>query len=121
MELNQKPKKRIPTKVTRASKVKRIKSREYGDTKIQVKKNCSINPTKWKINSFHRVWMSHGDSISRLPKHFNSFLQSKENKYVGIANEKEKIYGLQFHPEVFHTKDGKKIIQNFLLKICLKL
>lgn len=99
-------------------KVKRIKSREYGDTKIQVTKNCSINPHTWKVKSFHRVWMSHGDSISKLPKNFDSFLQSKENKYVGIANEREKIYGLQFHPEVFHTKDGKKIIQNFLFKIC---
>ena len=99
-------------------KVKRIKSREYGDTKIQVIKKCPINPSTWKVKSHHRVWMSHGDSISKLPEKFYSFIKSEDSNYAGIVNEKKKIYGLQFHPEVFHTKDGNTIIQNFLTKIC---
>jgi len=98
--------------------VKKISKREYGDTTIQITKNCSINPNGWNVDSNYSVWMSHGDSLSNLPKHFNSFIKSANNDYVGIANETKKIFGLQFHPEVFHTKDGKLIIQKFLIDVC---
>ena len=99
-------------------KVKKTSKREYGDTSIQITKNCSINPESWRIDSDHSVWMSHGDSLSSLPKQFDSFVKSTNNDYVGIANETKKIFGLQFHPEVFHTKDGKLIIQKFLKDVC---
>jgi len=98
--------------------VKKVSKREYGGTTIQITKNCSINPNSWHINSSQSVWMSHGDSLLNLPKQFDSFIKSTDNNYVGIANESKKIFGLQFHPEVFHTKDGKLIIQNFLIDVC---
>ena len=98
--------------------IKKTSTREYGDTTIQIIKNCSINPNSWHIDSNQGVWMSHGDSLSNLPEHFDSFIKSDDNKYVGIVNENKKIFGLQFHPEVFHTKDGHLIIKNFLINIC---
>ena len=98
--------------------VTKTSKREYGDTSVQITKNCSINPNDWLINSDHNVWMSHGDSLSHLPKQFDSFIKSSDNNYVGIANETKKIFGLQFHPEVFHTKGGKLIIQKFLTDVC---
>ena len=98
--------------------VKKVSKREYGDTAIRITKSCSINPNSWHINSSQSVWMSHGDSLLNLPKQFDSFITSNDNNYIGIANENKKIFGLQFHPEVFHTKDGKLIIQNFLINVC---
>ena len=87
-------------------KIKKISGREYGDTSIKVIKTSSVSPNNWKINTKHNVWMSHGDSVKKLPKNFSSFAKSNNENYVGIANEKMKIFGLQFHPEVTHTKDG---------------
>ena len=98
--------------------VKKTSKREYGDTRIEITENNSINPDSWDIGSSHNVWMSHGDSLSDLPKQFESFIKSTDNDYVGIANETKKIFGLQFHPEVFHTKDGKLIITKFLMNVC---
>ena len=98
--------------------VKKTSKREYGDTRIEITQNNSINPDSWDIGSSHNVWMSHGDSLSDLPKQFESFIKSTDNDYVGIANETKKIFGLQFHPEVFHTKDGKLIITKFLMSVC---
>ena len=99
-------------------RVKKVSKREYGDTTILITKNCSINPNSWHVDTSHNVWMSHGDSLSNLPVQFDSFIKSTNNNYVGIANETKKIFGLQFHPEVFHTKDGKLIIQKFLINVC---
>jgi len=98
--------------------VKKTSKREYGDTIIQIINNSSINPNRWHINSNQNVWMSHGDSLSNLPEQFDSFIKSTDNNYVGITNENKKIFGLQFHPEVFHTKDGNLIIQKFIIDVC---
>ena len=103
---------------TLGGKIKKISGREYGDTSIKVLKNSSISPNNWKISTKHNVWMSHGDSVKKLPKNFSSFAKSNNENYVGIANEKMKIFGLQFHPEVTHTKDGKSIIKKFLFNVC---
>ncbi len=65
-----------------------------------------------------QVWMSHGDTITSLPPHFK-LIASTENIETGAyANEDEKIYGIQFHPEVYHTTEGKKLLKNFTLDIC---
>ena len=99
-------------------KIKKISGREYGDTSIRVIKKSSICPNNWKTKTKHDVWMSHGDSVKTLPKNFISFAKSNNENFVGIANEKMKIFGLQFHPEVTHTKDGKSIIKKFLFEVC---
>ena len=63
------------------------------------------------------VWMSHGDSVDKLPNGFNVLACTESNPVTAIANEQGMV-GLQFHPEVTHTPQGKKIIQNFLYRIC---
>ena len=62
--------------------------------------------------------MSHEDAVIKLPKNFKTIGSTKNSKLTIIENSKEKIYGVQFHPEVTHTEDGKQIFKNFLFKIC---
>ena len=64
------------------------------------------------------VWMSHGDRISKLPNKFKSIAFTANSPLAAIENPIAKIYGLQFHPEVVHTVEGEKILNNFLFKIC---
>ena len=62
--------------------------------------------------------MSHQDVVTKLPKHFKQVAATKESRFTIIENEKEKIYGIQFHPEVTHTQNGKILIKNFIFSIC---
>ena len=64
------------------------------------------------------VWMSHGDKVTVLPKGFQIIASSKNCSIAGFQNINQNIYGLQFHPEVTHTNQGKKILSNFLFSIC---
>jgi GMP synthase (glutamine-hydrolysing) len=63
-------------------------------------------------------WMSHQDLVENLPINFEIIAHSKNTKVAAISNKKKKIYGVQFHPEVTHTPLGKKLLENFLYKIC---
>lgn len=65
-----------------------------------------------------QVWMSHGDSLTKLPPGFEPMAHSDNAPICAIRNEAKKIYGVQFHPEVVHTKEGKKILSNFLFAVC---
>ncbi len=65
-----------------------------------------------------QVWMSHGDTITTLPPHFKLIASTENIKTGAFVNETEKIYGIQFHPEVYHTTEGKKLLKNFTLDIC---
>ena len=62
--------------------------------------------------------MSHSDQVSKLPKNFNIVASSQNSKFAIIENKSKNYFGVQFHPEVTHTKNGKKIIQNFIFSIC---
>ena len=62
--------------------------------------------------------MSHEDAVVKLPKNFKVVASTKDSKLTIIENNKEKIYGVQFHPEVTHTDNGKYIFKNFLFSIC---
>ena len=62
--------------------------------------------------------MSHEDAVVKLPKNFYVTAYTKNSKLTIIENPKEKIYGVQFHPEVTHTDNGKQIFKNFLFLIC---
>ncbi len=64
------------------------------------------------------VWMSHGDRVATLPKGFKVIASTKSAPIAAIADEKRKLFGLQFHPEVTHTKQGKQILERFVNKIC---
>ena len=62
--------------------------------------------------------MSHQDVVLKLPFNFKIIASTKDSKMTIIENTKNKIYGIQFHPEVTHTENGKKIFQNFIFSIC---
>ena len=92
------------------------KRREFGRA-ILLKKKSSLLTVKF-FNSTNSVWMSHEDAVIKLPKNFKTIASTKDSKLTIIENSKKKIYGVQFHPEVTHTKNGKQIFKNFLFLIC---
>lgn len=95
--------------------LERSQKREYGKAIIQIDRQEDL---------FHGVkdntvvWMSHGDHLSRLPGGFEVLAHTENITYAGIGSRENRIYGLQFHPEVAHTEEGTKILQNFLFRIC---
>ena len=92
------------------------KKREFGRA-ILYKKNTSLLTKKF-LNNKTSVWMSHEDVVVKLPKKFKLVASTKESKLTIIENTKNKIYGVQFHPEVTHTDKGKQLFKNFLFLIC---
>jgi GMP synthase (glutamine-hydrolysing) len=64
------------------------------------------------------VWMSHGDHVNKLPAGFQAIASSDNAPLAGIADEQRRFYGLQFHPEVTHTKQGQAILRRFVHEIC---
>ena len=92
------------------------KRREFGRAFL-IKKKPSLL-TKNFFNTKQAVWMSHEDAVYKLPKNFKIIASTKNSKLTIIENTKQKIYGVQFHPEVTHTDNGKKILANFVFLIC---
>ena len=91
--------------------------REYGRANIIVKdKN---NPLLKDVSDLSQVWMSHGDTISKLPSGFQIIAATEDIPIAAYCNSEQTIFGLQFHPEVVHTFEGTKILNNFLSDICL--
>ena len=70
------------------------------------------------IQSGSQVWMSHGDTIQDLPNGFLNIASTEDVAVAGYGIEGESTFGIQFHPEVYHTTDGKKLLENFLTGIC---
>lgn len=70
------------------------------------------------IHSGSQVWMSHGDTIESLPEHFKPILSTEDVEYAGYAVQGEAWYGIQFHPEVYHTEQGPALLENFITKTC---
>ncbi len=92
------------------------KKREFGRAFILKKKNSLL--TKNFFNKRNSVWMSHQDAVVKLPENFKVIASTKNSKLTIIENKKENLYGIQFHPEVTHTDNGKQIFKNFLFSIC---
>jgi len=95
--------------------VARSHSREYGRAAL------TITDHKHLFKSVPResvTWMSHGDRVRRMPKGFKRIALSRNTPVAAFADFGKKLYGVQFHPEVAHTKFGKTIIKNFLKDIC---
>jgi GMP synthase (glutamine-hydrolysing) len=97
----------------KSSKVKR----EFGRVSV-IKKNQSLLTKNFFNNKNNTVWMSHQDAVTKLPRGFKLIASTKQSKLTIIENAKKKIYGIQFHPEITHTQDGKLIFKNFLFLIC---
>jgi len=92
--------------------------REFGRAEVEVKADNPLFAGVWKKGGAYQVWMSHGDRITRLAPGFEVFATSPGAPFAVIANESRKYYGLMFHPEVVHTPDGAKLLQNFVKRIC---
>jgi GMP synthase (glutamine-hydrolysing) len=90
--------------------------REYGRANLNFIDAEAILLKNVRDNS--QVWMSHGDTIKRVPDNFKLICSTEDVKYAGYQIEGENTYGIQFHPEVFHSEDGKSILENFIVDIC---
>lgn len=95
-------------------KIQHQTKREYGQAILQIKNS---HPLLEGLTLEEKVWMSHGDTISELPIDFIALASTSNAPYAVIAHKNLPIFGLQFHPEVVHTPNGKTILQNFVLKI----
>jgi len=69
-------------------------------------------------NALLDVWMSHGDKVSAVPKGFKTIAQTDSCPHAAMANEDKHFYGVQFHPEVTHTKQGMRVLEHFAMNIC---
>jgi len=95
--------------------LKKAKKTEFGETQINIVRE---NELFREVPRKTVVWMSHFDTVYRLPPGFNTIARTNNIEVAAFENKNKKIYGVQFHPEVSHTKFGKKIIENFAFKIC---
>lgn len=96
--------------------------REFGHVQVEVlaagKLLQGIEDRLEGKKAFLDVWMSHGDQVQLLPSDFKVLAHSKDCSVVAMADEKRHFYGLQFHPEVTHTPQGKRILERFVLELC---
>lgn len=97
-------------------KVIKVKRREYGPATLLIANSKSLIASK--LPRQFTVWMSHGDKVVKLPDGFETIGSTDNTPFAFVANLKRQIYGLQFHPEVAHTPQGTKILENFVFKIC---
>ncbi|MGU3574402.1 glutamine-hydrolyzing GMP synthase [Brucellaceae bacterium C25G] len=98
-------------------KVESGHDREFGRAFLDVQEESALFNGLWAKGTRHQVWMSHGDRVTALPEGFKVIGTSTNAPYAAIADEKRKYYGVQFHPEVVHTPDGAKLLQNFVHSI----
>lgn len=95
--------------------VHNAKKREYGYAQVRVENARDLLPQGQPLLD---VWMSHGDYVTALPAGFASIASTDNSPYAGIADFERRFFGLQFHPEVTHTQQGKRILAHFVLDIC---
>jgi hypothetical protein len=88
---------------------------EYGPATVQITSDDGLFTG---IDREQPVWMSHGDSITRLPEGFRATAQTDSTPYAGLAAPQRRLYGIQFHPEVVHTPYGQHVLTTFLEEIC---
>jgi GMP synthase (glutamine-hydrolysing) len=99
-------------------KVKQSKHREFGLANIYKKNDSLLTKNFFNKKKSKKVWMSHADQVSKIPKGFKVLASSANSKFAVVENKIKKFYGVQFHPEVTHTESGKKLISNFIFLIC---
>ncbi|MFZ1466680.1 MAG: glutamine-hydrolyzing GMP synthase, partial [Anaerolineae bacterium] len=90
--------------------------REYGPAEVRTGEVSS--PLFANLPTRHTVWMSHGDRIEALPPGFEAIASSDNSPLAAMGHAARGIYGLQFHPEVSHTRNGPAILRNFLVDVC---
>lgn len=100
---------------TSDGEVGRSASREYGRAHLSIKD--ASDALLGNLSPDSQVWMSHGDTILNIPDHFNVIASTEDVRVAAYKVDGEQTWGVQFHPEVFHTEQGMKILDNFL-RIC---
>jgi len=91
------------------------RKREYGFAELEIKGDAALfQGVKERSSS----WMSHGDTVGRLPSGFEITASTASTKVAAAEDRERGIYGVQFHPEVAHTEEGRRILENFLFSIC---
>jgi len=95
--------------------VEGVGKREYGFAELDIKNADGIFQGVSKKST---CWMSHGDSIRRLPRGFKTSASTTNTKIAATVHPKKNLFGFQYHPEVAHTQMGKKMLNNFLFNIC---
>lgn len=97
--------------------------REFGYAKVEHQTNNFlfkniVDHENHSGQTYLDVWMSHGDHVESLPKDFQGIAKTESVPFVAIANKQKQFYGVQFHPEVTHTTQGKRILSQFVHEIC---
>ena len=101
---------------TLGGRVEPAGSREYGRASLS-----TVDPTDPLFQGFDQdsqVWMSHGDTITALPEGFHAIASTAKVRYAAYAADAEPTWGVQFHPEVFHSSQGTLLLRNFVVGIC---
>ena len=96
-------------------KVAGSNEREFGYAQVKVSGECALFKD---LEATQDVWMSHGDKVVEIPADFVKVGETDTCPYAAMANEEKKYYGVQFHPEVTHTKGGLQMLENFVLGVC---
>ncbi len=102
--------------IDEVGEVRRSSTREYGRAKL-----VSVDSESRLFNSVpvgSQVWMSHGDTIYEIPQGSKVVASTSDVRVAGYEFENEETYAIQFHPEVYHSTDGKQILSNFVVDIC---
>jgi len=90
--------------------------REYGRANLSFVDQTNVLTNGMSNDS--QVWMSHGDTIKAVPDNFKVIASTKDVKYAGYQIEGEETFGIQFHPEVYHSLEGAVLLKNFLVGVC---
>jgi GMP synthase (glutamine-hydrolysing) len=96
-------------------KIKEASKREYGYANLNI---IQSEPLFRNMGTDFQCWMSHGDSVIEIPEKFVVAASTENTPVAAIANNEKKFYGLQFHPEVEHSINGKAMIGHFLFDVC---
>ncbi len=95
--------------------VVRSETREFGHAHLH---RLKPDPLLKDIQPTTRVWMSHGDRVTKIPRGFETIGKTEDCPFAAVRDSKRRLWGVQFHPEVHHSEEGKQILANFVFGIC---
>jgi len=101
---------------TEGGKLMRSEVREYGRANLGFIDQDNVLLKNLTLGS--QVWMSHGDTILSMPKNFKIITSTNDVEVAGYQVDGEQTYGIQFHPEVYHSEEGKELLKNYIIDIC---
>lgn len=97
-------------------KVARSNKREYGNALLRLR--AKADPILVNLSPNSRVWMSHGDKVEEIPADYKRLADSDNCPFAAMVHKSKPVYGIQFHPEVFHSEEGERWLQNFVFGVC---